>query len=213
MTDDDLDEYLAGDSRLPRLYRRGAQEEPPEALDRAVQGAARRALRRRRGPTSFGTPWPWAAALAAVLVVAVSVSLWMRIQTETRDAVRPQAPAEEEAAPAADATRPPPESTAPEAAPGLGAPARREGPAARKRGEIRERAAPAAEERREALGAGTAAQTPSPEAWVERIEALLREGRVAAARESLARLRAAHPEYTLPESLRRIAGEAREADP
>lgn len=74
--DDELmREYLAGDSALSRLYRRGAREQPTAELDARILGEARRAVARkgRVVHSPFARHWMVPASLAAVLVLSVSV--------------------------------------------------------------------------------------------------------------------------------------------
>lgn len=65
------------DPELSRLYREGAQEEPPPHVDAAILAAARRAV--HSGPSPVGKPhapprrWHVPLALAAVLVLSVSM--------------------------------------------------------------------------------------------------------------------------------------------
>ncbi len=72
-----LQEFLAGDSPLSRLYRRDAREEPNAQLDAAILAEARRNLaaksRVAHGP--FARHWLVPTSLAAVLVLSVSVVL------------------------------------------------------------------------------------------------------------------------------------------
>jgi hypothetical protein len=69
-------------------------------------------------------------------------------------------------------------------------------------GAMSDRAAPpAAQIKREAKAAAPAAR--SPEAWLEEIRRLRREGRAAEAQVQLDEFRRAHPDYVLPEDLKR----------
>jgi hypothetical protein len=68
--DDDLDEYLRGDSALSRQYRHDAAAVTPHALDRRVLAAARVALGRRP---------PYLAPLAFAASVLLSVALVLAI--------------------------------------------------------------------------------------------------------------------------------------
>ncbi len=72
-----LQEFLAGNSPLSRLYRRDAREEPNAQLDAAILAEARRNLapksRVAHGP--FARHWLVPTSLAAVLVLSVSVVL------------------------------------------------------------------------------------------------------------------------------------------
>jgi hypothetical protein len=74
-----LQEYLAGDSALSRLYRRGAGEQPGAELDARIRGEARRALEPKgrviHGP--FSRHWIVPTSLAAVVVLSVSIVLLM----------------------------------------------------------------------------------------------------------------------------------------
>jgi hypothetical protein len=129
-----------------------------------------------------------------------------------RDVV-PQEPRPAEAAATAAATAPaaqPPLPTSPPALGGVAAPAaaeQRSGvemlkarPAAE--GTMSDRVAPAGPQmKREAKAAVPAAR--SPEAWLEDIRRLRREGRPAEAQVQLEEFRRAHPDYVLPDDLKR----------
>ena len=110
--DRELEEYLAGDSALSRLYRGDAGEQPPEDLDQRILEQAHGAVEHRarvvHGP--FARHWMVPISLAAVVVVSVSVVLLMPDPEMDADlglpsAVQPAAPASEAAS---DYAAPPP---------------------------------------------------------------------------------------------------------
>lgn len=181
------------DEKVTRAYRALGGEEPPRALDEAILARARRGAPRWRVPVS----------IAAVLVLAVGVVL--RVQHERPEAesvaLSPQVmetpkPAEPPAKvaqslprPAAPAAVDARGSQAPaSAAESVADAARREAPAGGVLGEARVRAL---------------ASTPlTPEAWLERIAELRKQGRTREAEESLAEFRKRYPDYKIPERLR-----------
>jgi hypothetical protein len=165
------------DEKVARAYRALGGEEPPRALDDAILARARRRASHWRVPLS----------IAAVLVLAVGVTL--RLQHERGEAesvaLAPQvietprpAPAAAPAPRAADAA--PRSASTPAAAAGAVAEAPMKREAAAKPAEA-------------AL---------APEAWLERIAEMRKQGRTREAEESLAEFRKRYPGYKIPEALR-----------
>jgi len=77
--DRELDRYLRGDSEVSRLYRQGADEQPPPELDaRIVAQAHRDAAPRRAAAGPLARRWTLPVSLAAVVVLSVSVVLLMQ---------------------------------------------------------------------------------------------------------------------------------------
>lgn len=201
------------DRDLSELYRAGAREEPPAALDNAVLQSARRQATARSASvrSTFGTPWRSGLALAAVVVLAISLVATLRDHDERRwqspgDSESQQRPATQPAAPdssvdaetelkAQDRARralPPARPAAPtESAESRRLIERDERPSASKA------PAPPVAERSEA-GAATSPEQEeqlSPEEWLHRIAALRQQGRVAEADQSLARFRVRYPDH------------------
>ena len=69
------DDPAIRDEELSRIYRQGAREESPVALDEAILAASRRAVRSRPRPASgpFSGRWTVAVSLAAMLVLSVGL--------------------------------------------------------------------------------------------------------------------------------------------
>ena len=74
-----LQEYLAGDSALSRLYRDRATEQPDARLDATIRARAHAAVARdaRVAHSPFAHNWIVPTSLAAVLVLSVSVVVLM----------------------------------------------------------------------------------------------------------------------------------------
>ena len=74
-----LQEYLAGDSALSRLYRDRATEQPDARLDATIRARAHAAVARdaRVAHSPFARNWIVPTSLAAVLVLSVSVVVLM----------------------------------------------------------------------------------------------------------------------------------------
>lgn len=212
--------------KISQRYRELPREEPPAHLDEAIRAHARRMGATRPAPLVPPTgrrSWHYPAAAAAVLVLAVAVT-WQveRAQPDPAEvvAVSPPPPA------AQPETGPPPEvqaraegrSAGPKAE--SSAPLRREAPARQRkdeprfvpdaatRSEVEDRraeaqgapqaASPAAEDAPRALARQRSAETEAPEAWLERIARLRREGRHEEADKALAEFRKRFPAFKIP---------------
>jgi len=190
------------DEKVSAGYRALGGEEPPRALDEAILAAARKRPSRWRVPLS----------IAAVLVLAVGVTLRMlpqrpeaesvalapQVMQTPRPAASPPAPARDQAKPAAGA-----EAAAEVAA----ADALAE---SRMRSDIAAKPTSRASAARAPAAAGAAAESSvlagklaraelSPQAWLERIAELRKQGRTREAEESLAEFRKRYPDYRIPE--------------
>jgi hypothetical protein len=197
------------DEKLAQAYRALGAEEPPRALDEAILAAARRRPVRWRVPLS----------LAAVLVLAVGVTLRMlphrpdaesvALAPQVMEAPRPATPGQKAAADANGARgaglAPAPEASREVAT--VRESARRDEAARQERAPAA--AAPAAavagaaapEPR--ALASAKRAAPATPEAWLERIAELKKQGRSREAEESLAEFKKRYPGYKIPEALTR----------
>ena len=190
------------DEKVSAGYRALGGEEPPRALDEAILAAARKRPSRWRVPLS----------IAAVLVLAVGVTLRMlpqrpeaesvalapQVMQTPRPAASPPAPARDQAKPAAGA-----EAAAEVAA----ADALAE---SRMRSDIAAKPTSRASAARAPAAAGAAAESSvlagklakaelSPQAWLERIAELRKQGRTREAEESLAEFKKRYPDYRVPE--------------
>jgi hypothetical protein len=193
------------DAKLTQAYRALGSEVPPRALDDAILAAARKRPSRWRVPLS----------IAAVLVLAVGVTLRMLPQRPEAESVALAPQVMQTPRPAASAPAPAREQPKPAA----GAEAAAEVAAADALVESRMRSDMAAKPASRALAApapaaaGAAAQTSvlagrlakaelSPQAWLERIAELRKQGREREADESLVEFRKRYPDYKIPEALR-----------
>jgi hypothetical protein len=195
------------DEKLSQAYRALGAEEPPHALDAAILAAARRKPARWRVPL----------ALAAVLVLAVGVTLRMlphepgaesvALAPQVMEAPRPPTPSAERAEkPARDAPAETAVARAPQARPEQAAvaPAPYAARSAQAAGGLAvERAPAAAAAAPRALASAKLAEPATPEAWLERIAELKKQGRAREAEESLAEFKKRYPAYKIPEALTR----------
>ena len=187
------------DPEVSRRYRELASEEPPRALDERILARARR----RQGFRWYG---PVAAAAVLALVVAVTVQMERRQpEGESTPAALPANKIEPFTAPA----QPSPPPMAPEPRPQLRDSASESAthPAeARERKQLQEQAPPPEEARamrREAPSLGAAAALDeAPEAALERIAELRRQGRHEEADEGLKRFRERFPDYSVSDEVR-----------
>lgn len=164
-----LDEYLRGDSTLARVYRAGASDAPPAALDASILAQARNEHAPRRG----GKPrWFMPLSLAATVVLSVGVVLFMARQGA--GPLPPEAP---------DTKAPAPVVTPKTVVVPKDAPA------------VTPKETPRFEPRVFTPKEMPAVKTP--EQWLGEIEALRRRGRHAEADAQLAEFRKRHPDYPL----------------
>jgi len=193
------------DEKVAAGYRALRSEEPPRALDEAILTAA------RKRPSQWRVP----LSIAAVLVLAVGVTLRMLPQRPEAESVALAPQVMQTPRPAASAPAPAREL----ARPAAGAEAAAEVAAADALAESRMRSDIAAKPTSRAsaaptpAAAGAAAESSvlagklaraelSPQAWLERIAELRKQGRTREADESLAEFRKRYPDYKIPESPR-----------
>jgi len=190
------------DEKVSAGYRALGGEEPPRALDEAILAAARKRPSRWRVPLS----------IAAVLVLAVGVTLRMlpqrpeaesvalapQVMQTPRPAASPPAPARDQAKPAAGA-----EAAAEVAAADALAESRMRSDIAAKptsRASAAPTPAAAGAAAESSVLAGKLAKAElSPQAWLERIAELRKQGRTREAEESLAEFKKRYPDYRVPE--------------
>ena len=190
------------DEKVSAGYRALGGEEPPRALDEAILAAARKRPSRWRVPLS----------IAAVLVLAVGVTLRMlpqrpeaesvalapQVMQTPRPAASPPAPARDQAKPAAGA-----EAAAEVAAADALAESRMRSDIAAKptsRASAAPTPAAAGAAAESSVLAGKLARAElSPQAWLERIAELRKQGRTREAEESLAEFKKRYPDYRVPE--------------
>ena len=195
-------------------YRRLAREEPPASIDARIRAHAREAIETHPAPLVPPTgrrQWYFPVAAAAVIVLAVAVTWQMeREQPDQGDVLAPQGE-EPPAARQEQGTLPAPAAQPREAKPKL-----REAEPPPRRALTRERmqrdeatmqqnlppapsaSAPAAAEG----GAQAFAKQLSPQAELERIAQLRREGKDEEADRALAEFRKRFPDYAIPPQMR-----------
>jgi hypothetical protein len=161
--------------KLSQRYRDLGSPEPPAQLDRAILGAARRAVAKRR--------WPYAAAAGVVIVLAAGVVLHMEQEQPGVETIGAQAPAREAEEPAS----PPSAASAAPAA----KPAPRFVPEPPARAASRPAAPMAAQSR----------LAETPQQWLERIARLRAAGKDDEAEKELVRFRERYPDYRIPDAM------------
>jgi negative regulator of sigma E activity len=203
------------DPQVSRRYRELGAEEPPRALDQAILAAGRKAVARKRS-------WYGPVAIAAALTLAVAVTVQVeRRKPEELVASAPPPPLKEEAAPqerkqqafkAPEQPRPAAKPPTPEPPRAATAPQRAEAPPelaksneeARARGDAARdsvAAAPAPAPGARAMGQ-MQSKVEAPEAWLERIAALRKDGKHEEADKALAEFGKRYPDYRISDEMR-----------
>src|SRR5712691_7678457 len=194
------------DPKVSQRYRELGAEEPPTELDAEILAASRRTAETRLAPLVPPTGrrrWYFPVAAAAIITLAVAVTVHVERQQPDAEDIAPP--------PAA----PPQESPAKPAAPREFA--RERGGASRNSQAAKPAASPATpashspvadamQERRSAESVqaparllGQVAKADSPEAALERIAELRRQGKHDEADKALAEFRRRYPNYQIPE--------------
>ncbi len=207
------------DPALSRLYGQSSRPEPPPALDAAILAAARAATTPQHPPRR---PWwrrlqaPLALAATALFAIALTLSIDRNPPAEFESPAaapgkeRPAEAKRESPAGARGNLAPAHSPAAASGAPEASAAKSLAGPAAdAANGSV------AGDERRRSLAApATPPATQAsredadpvalkaPEAWLEEIRSLRRQGKFPEAKRGLREFRAAYPDYRLPEDLR-----------
>src|SRR6266403_2312881 len=198
------------DPKVSRRYRELGSEEPPTALDAEILAASRRAPETRLAPLVPPTGrrrWYFPVAAAAIITLAVAVTVQVERQQPDAESITPPPPsapesrtdaleAKEDSAPQAELRK-----AKPAKPPAALQPLSRAADAMQERGsadaqpESRVRSAAQAPARL----LGQVATADSPEAALERIAELRRQGRHDEADKALAEFRRRFPNYQIPE--------------
>jgi len=215
------------DPQVSKRYRELGAEEPPRALDEAILAASRRAVDAHPAPLVVPTGrrrsyFPVAAA--AIITLAVAVTVQVERQKPDDELVVATAPKEEQVAPEEKKQRafkapveqtkpapkpfvaqPPPAASAPQSADAMLDLAKSNEQAVAGQG-ARERQAPA-ETRASVLAEGRVAaqiqrKAETPEASLERIAELRRQGKHEEADKALAEFRKQYPDYRISDETR-----------
>jgi hypothetical protein len=193
------------DPKVSRSYRELGAEEPSRELDERILAASRRnTVRRGR--------WYGPVAVAAVLMLAVAVTLQVERQKPDEKVV--ETPPAEAAKPSAQEKKqftpepPPPPRQNMDALAKRQTEERARGDAARDGAASAPAAEPAQREteaqrpQASAAGARLMSKAESPEAWLERIAELRRQGKDEEADKALAEFRKRYPDYRLTDEMR-----------
>jgi hypothetical protein len=205
------------DPKVSRRYRELGSEEPPTELDAEILAAARRAAETRLAPLVPPTgrrSWYFPVAAAAIITLAVAVTVHVeRQQPDAEDIAPPPAAAPVPAAPqlrkearAARIEQSPrkPEAVAkPAVSPATPASSRvADAVQERRSADVQpESRARSAESGAPARLLGQLAKADSPEAALERIAELRRQGKHDEADKALAEFRRRYPDYRIAEEM------------
>ena len=196
------------DPKVSQRYRELGREEPPGELDAGILAASRRAAETRLAPLVPPTGrrrWYFPVAAAAIIALAVAVTLQVERQQPDAESITPppQSTAESrtdaleakrDSAPQAELRKAKPAEPPAASAP---TPAARLAQDSQAQPESRVRSAAQAPARL----LGQVAKADSPEAALERIAELRRQGRHDEADKALAEFRHRFPNYRIPEEM------------
>jgi hypothetical protein len=230
-TEDDIPDNKTGDEVISSLYRKADVAVPPASLDETILAAAKQAVAdqatsRGLSRVPLSGYWPVAISTAAVVLIAVILAPLLEHQNPTED-VSSTVMDEMRNTATMDEAEKAPREHAPAPNPGrLYAPIPALTPATQSQSVMEEtvveedtaveadRSSPAApgpssssehaEQRAQArLNAASGAPLAifTPEMWLVKIQQLIDSGKIADAREELARFRQVHPEQELDQTL------------
>ena len=204
------------DPKVSRRYRELGAEDPPAGLDAGILAASRRAVETRLAPLVAPTGrrrWYFPVAAAAIITLAVAVTVHVERQQPDAESITPPPPsapesrtdaleAKKDSAPQAELRK-----AKPAKPPATPQPLSRAADAVQERGsadaqpESRVRSAAQAPARL----LGQVAKAESPEAALERIAELRRQGKHDEADKALAEFRRRYPDYRIAkEKLKKV---------
>jgi len=201
------------DPKVSRRYRELGSEEPPTALDAEILAASRRAAETRLAPLVVPTGrrrWYFPVAAAAIITLAVAVTVQVERQQPDAESITPPPPstpesrtdaleAKKDSAPQAELRK-----AKPAEQPAASAPAARlkQPPQSPQNSQAQpESRVRSAESGTPARLLGQVAKADSPEAALERIAELRRQGRHDEADKALAEFRRRYPDYRIAEEM------------
>ena len=201
------------DPKVSQRYRELGSEEPPTALDAEILAASRRAAETRLAPLVVPTGrrrWYFPVAAAAIITLAVAVTVQVERQKPDAESITPPPPstpesrtdaleAKKDSAPQAELRK-----AKPAEQPAASAPAARlkQPPQSPQNSQAQpESRVRSAESGTPARLLGQVAKADSPEAALERIAELRRQGRHDEADKALAEFRRRYPDYRIAEEM------------
>src|SRR6267143_653353 len=196
------------DPKVSKRYRELGSEEPPTALDAEILAASRRAAEARLAPLVPPTGrrrWYFPVAAAAIIALAVAVTVQVERQQPDAESITPPPPstpesrtdaleAKKDSAPQAELRKAKP------AEPPAAAARLEESPQSPQNSQAARRDA---ESGAPARLLGQVAKAESPEAALERVAELRRQGKNDEADKALAEFRRRHPDYRIAEEMRK----------
>jgi len=191
------------DPKVSRRYRELGAEEPPTELDAEILAASRRAAETRLAPLVPPTGrrrWYFPVAAAAIITLAVAVTVHMERSQPDAEDIAPPPPAAPPVPAAPELRKEAPAAPAPLPQPADAMQERRADVQPESRARADEPSQPQAVPRESGAPArllGQVAKAESPEAALERIAELRRQGKHDEADKALAEFRRRYPDYRI----------------